>query len=465
VTHAVLIVEDEMIFAKNLAVFLTRNGYEVCRAESAEEGLKQLSEFRPEVVVLDFNLPGMNGLEMMEELRRRDARVKVIVITGQGNEQIAVDAMKAGAFDYLTKPVALGKLKIVLEKAVGQERLEDELAYYRKKAATGSDLNGLRGESAPMLALKSMIRQTLAAESSLTDADPAAVLITGETGSGKELVARALHFEGPRRDRPFVEFNRSAIPLQLVEAELFGYERGAFTDAKNRKPGLIETAEGGTLFLDEIGDIDLSLQVKLLTLLENKMVRRLGSVRESRANVRILTATNKPLELMVREGKFRADLYFRLRIVHLQVPSLRERGDDIVLLAQYFLDLHRNRYRKPQLRFGDEALARMRAYPWPGNVRELRNMIEQCVIMARSDMIGAEHLHLTPPDDFVTAAASVLPGPLPPQGVNLAQFERDLVAKALTQSNWNVTHAARLLGISRDTLRYRMEKFQLGRRS
>jgi DNA-binding NtrC family response regulator len=373
--------------------------------------------------------------------------------------------MKAGALDYLTKPIALGKLKIVLEKAVGQERLEEELAYYRKKAATGSDLKSLRGESAPMQALKARIRQTLAAESSLTDADPAAVLITGETGSGKELVARALHFEGPRRNQPFVEFNCSAIPLHLVEAELFGYERGAFTDAKNRKPGLIETAEGGTLFMDEIGDIDLALQAKLLTLLENKMVRRLGSVRENRANVRIITATNKPLESLVREGKFRSDLFFRLRIVHLQMPSLRERDDDILLLAQYFLDLHRTRYRRPDLRFNAGALAVLRNYHWPGNVRELRNVIEQVVIMAREDVIGPELLHLTPTDDFNSSVPGTALTLLPPQGVNLAQFEKDLVAQALDQANWNVTQAAKLLGISRDTLRYRIEKFQLARPS
>ncbi len=458
-THPVLIVEDEVTFAKNLAVYLSRYDYEVCRAESAEEGFEQLTTFRPEVVLLDFNLPGINGLEMMQELRRRDPQVRVIVITGHGSEQIAVDAMKAGAFDYLTKPVSLNKIKLVLEKAVSQERLEEELAYYRKKAATGSDLESLLGQSPPMLALKSTIRQALTAESSLTDADPPAVLITGETGSGKELVARALHFEGPRRNQPFVEFNCSAIPLHLVEAELFGYERGAFTDAKDRKPGLIETAEGGTLFLDEIGDIDLSMQVKLLTLLENKMVRRLGSVRENRANVRILTATNKPLESLVRDGKFRSDLYFRLRIVHLQVPSLRERGDDVLLLAEHFLALHRRRYQKPELEFSPEALAVMRGYAWPGNVRELRNAIEQAVIMARSDVIGPEHLHLTRID---TAMEPALP---PTEGVTLVQMERDLVAKALDKANWNVTLAAKLLGISRDTLRYRIEKFQLARHS
>ena len=455
--HAILIIDDEATFAKNLATYLSRQGYEVCRVETAEEGLEQLTAFRPAVVLLDFNLPGINGLQMLAEMRQRESHVKVILITGQGSEQIAVDAMKAGAFDYLTKPVALGKLKIILEKMLGQERLEEELAYYRSKVAAGSDLDSLLGESAPMRAVKEMIRRTVAADSALTDAQPAAVLITGETGTGKELVARALHFEGPRRNRPFVEFNCSAIPLHLVEAELFGYERGAFTDAKQRKPGLIETAEGGTLFLDEIGDIDPSLQVKLLTLLENKMVRRLGSVREQKADVRIITATNKPLEHLVAEGKFRADLFFRLRIIHLHLPPLRERGRDIILLAEHFLRVHRTRYQKPELHFSAAALEALQRHRWPGNVRELRNVIEQTVIMAQHDVIGPEQLHLAPGTERDDAA------PVVGDADQLALAERDLVTRALNQANWNVTHAAKILGVSRDTLRYRMEKFQLSR--
>jgi two-component system, NtrC family, response regulator AtoC len=273
-------------------------------------------------------------------------------------------------------------------------------------------------------------------------------------------VARALHFEGPRRDRPFVEFNCSNIPLQLLEAELFGYERGAFTDAKERKPGLIETAEGGTLFLDEIGDIDLAFQVKLLTLLENKLVRRLGSVREHKANVRIITATNKPLEQMVREGKFRSDLFFRLRIVELRVPPLRDRGADVALLAQHYLALHGARYRKPGLHFTPAALARLQAHRWPGNVRELRNMIEQCVIMARSAAIGPEQLSLSAgveagaEDGLPEAARTDADG-----SMNLTQVERDLVLRALNDAGWNITQAAKVLGVSRDTLRYRIEKF------
>ncbi|MFO1414560.1 MAG: sigma-54 dependent transcriptional regulator [Burkholderiales bacterium] len=451
----VLIVDDEVTFGRNLATFLTRNGYEVSRVESAEEGLAQINAFRPAVVLLDFNLPGMDGLQMLAEIRKRDRRIKVILVTGQGSEQVAVDAMKAGAHDYLTKPVVLGKLKLVLEKASGQDRLEEELNYYRARESSGSGLANLVGESAPMQALKGEVRDVVEADAALTDADPPAVLVTGETGAGKELVARALHFEGPRRDRPFLEFNCANLPLHLVEAELFGYERGAFTDAKERKQGLIETAEGGTLFLDEIGDIDPSLQVKLLKLIENKMVRRLGSVREQKANVRIVTATNKPLERMVREGTFRSDLFYRLRIVHLKVPPLRERGDDILLLARHFLALHGARYRKPGLEFTPEACARLRAYAWPGNVRELKNLVEQCVIMARGTRVDVEHLNLpvegAVDDDAAPAAAGG-------DALNLSQAERDLVERALRESGWNITQAAKLLGVTRDTLRYRIEK-------
>jgi DNA-binding NtrC family response regulator len=458
VPYPVLIVDDEVTFARNIATFLTRNGYEVSRVESAEEGLEQINAFRPAVVLLDFNLPGMDGLQMLAEIRRRDRRIKVILVTGQGSEQVAVDAMKAGAHDYLTKPVVLGKLKLVLEKASGQERLEDELNYYRARESSGSGLANIVGESGPILALKGEIRHVVAADVSLIDADPPAVLITGETGAGKELVARALHFEGPRRDRPFLEFNCANLPLHLVEAELFGYERGAFTDAKERKQGLIETAEGGTLFLDEIGDIEPSLQVKLLKLIENKMVRRLGSVREQKANVRIVTATNKPLERMVREGTFRSDLFYRLRIVHLRVPPLRERGEDILRLARHFLALHGARYRKPDLAYTSEACERLRAYDWPGNVRELKNLLEQCVIMARGGRVDAEHLNLPLGDK---AADPAVPGAAAGDArdpLNLSQVERDLVERALRESGWNITQAAKLLGVTRDTLRYRIEK-------
>ena len=282
-----------------------------------------------------------------------------------------------------------------------------------------------------------------------------------------------MHFEGRRCDAPFVELNCSTIPGELLEAELFGYERGAFTDAKQRKLGLIEAATGGTLFLDEIGDIDARVQVKLLKLLEDRTVRRIGSLREQKANIRIVTATNRDLEQAVREGAFRADLLFRLRIVHFELPPLRARGDDVSLLAAHYLELQRRRYRKPGLAFSGEALAAMLRYGWPGNVRELRNVIEQAVIMASGPSIGATLLRLTSTlapqvsiDDSYAAAAdtraSENDGVAAADGTfNLAGAERELLVRALAETRGNVTQAARLLGVSRDTLRYRIEKYAL----
>ena len=463
---SVLIIEDETILAKNIATYLRRLNHEVRHAETGELGLALAESERPDVVILDYNLPGIDGLESLTRILAIDPGIKIIMATGQGSEQLAVDAMKAGAYDYLTKPLVLGKLKLVLDKIIGELRVSQELDYYRRKEAGEGGIEQLIGESTPMLLLKGLIAQVLEAERRLTDADPPAVLVTGETGAGKELVARALHFAGPRRAKPFIEVNCSSIPANLLEAELFGYERGAFTDAKERKLGLIEAAEGDTLFLDEIGEIDPALQSKLLKLLEDKRVRRLGAVRENKVDVRIVTATNRDLEQQIRDGKFRADLYFRLRIVQLEVPPLRDRGSDIIKLAEHFLALHRARYGKAQLRFTPEVLATIAAYAWPGNVRELRNAIEQSVIMARSDALYPSELSFS--SDLRTSATipprAAIPlstATIPPGGLNLNEVERTLLVQALERSGGNVSKAARLLGVSRDTLRYRIDKFQL----
>ena len=468
-----LIIEDETILAKNIATYLRRLNHDVSLAESGEIGLALVESEQPDVVVLDYNLPGMDGLELLARIRAVNPKIRTIMATGQGNEQIAVDAMKAGAYDYLTKPLVLGKLKMVLDKIVGEARVGQELDYYRRKEAGEGGIEQLIGESTPMLILKGLISQVVEAERCLKDAEPPAVLVTGETGAGKELVARALHYAGPRRAKPFIEVNCSSIPANLLEAELFGYERGAFTDAKERKLGLIEAAEGGTLFLDEIGEIDLALQAKLLKLLEDKRVRRLGSVRENKVDVRIVTATNRNLEQQIRDGKFRADLYFRLRIVQLEVPPLRVRGSDISLLAEHFLATHRARYGKPNLRFSAEVLAAFSAYAWPGNVREMRNAIEQSVILARSDTLYSSDLRFSgdlssmpavPLTTTMQLPAVQNPVPIttiPPGGLKLDEVERSLVVQALERCGGNVSKAARLLGISRDTMRYRIDKYQL----
>jgi two-component system, NtrC family, response regulator AtoC len=459
---AILIVEDEVTLAKNLKIYLLRYGFDVKAVSSGEEALREFDEYKPDALLLDFNLPQMSGLEVLSKVRQKDPHVKVVMITGHGNEQIAVDAMKAGAYDYMTKPIELGKVKLVLDKALSEEKLEGALSYYQKKAA--EEIDDMLGDSAPMLALKDKINHLLQAEMHISDGNSPAVLITGETGTGKELVARALHFNGPRKDKPFIELNCASIPAQLLEAELFGYERGAFTDARQRKLGLAEAAEGGTLFLDEIGDLDFSIQAKLLKLLEDKQVRRLGSVRDQPVNVRILAATNQDLEKLVNEGKFRSDLFFRLRIIHLQLPPLRVRDDDSIKLAQHFLEKHCARYGK-RMSFDPSAVQAIRNYTWPGNVRELRNAMEQVVLMARGDTVSGEQLPMTHGLHASSPETSHILHPALAATNNstmsLEQVEREMLMSALSQSTWNVTRAAKMLGVSRDTLRYRIEKYNL----
>ena len=461
--HAVLIIDDEATLAKNMKAYLERQGFDADIAGSAEDGLARLDAFQPDVVLLDYHLPGMDGLEALGRIQARDRGIRVVMLTGHASVRMAVDAMKAGAYDYLNKPVVLSELKLLLERALGDGRLQQELSYYRKQEAGKGGLEQLLGESPPMRKLKGTLEQVLDAGRRLADAELPAALITGETGAGKELVARALHFGGVRAGKPFIELNCASIPAQLVESELFGYERGAFTDARGRKAGLVEAAHGGTLFLDEIGDMELGLQGKLLKLLEEKTLRRLGSLRELRVDVRVVAATNRPLEQLVREGKFRSDLFFRLRGVQLAVPPLRERGDDVLLLARHFLQLAAARYGKRGLRLSAPAEAALLSYNWPGNVRELRNVIEEAVLLARSDLIAPEQLSFcaslgtaSAPGGEAAALADI-----PEGGINLEEVERGLVLQALQRTGWNVTRAARLLGLTRDTLRYRMEKFSL----
>ena len=465
-TRSILLIEDETTLAKNICAYLLRYDYEIRIAASAEAGLLELDSFKPDIVVLDFNLPGMNGVEALAKIRAIDRQIKVIMITAHGSIDLAVQAMQAGAYHFITKPIALSKLRIILEKAVSDERRDQALSYYQHRAGGGTDLANLLGESAAMHSLRRKLGQILEAEQALQDSDAPAVLICGETGTGKELVARALHFNGPRRDKPFVEINCAAIHSQLLESELFGHERGAFTDAHERKFGLFETADGGTLFLDEIGDMDLALQARVLKTLEEKNVRRLGSTRDQHIDVRVVAATHRPLEKLVREGKFRSDLYFRLRIIQIEVPPLRARGDDALYLARHFLALHGARYGRANMGFDPAAEERLRSHSWPGNVRELRNIVEQAVLLSTSPIIDAEHLSLCSSRMLPDAEDSAPPeaddaATFPQQGVQLAEVERDLLLRALHHTDWNVTQAARLLGLSRDTMRYRIDKFAL----
>jgi two-component system, NtrC family, response regulator AtoC len=452
---AVLIIEDEEVLGRNILQYLLRAGFEAQLAATAIQGLALYESMQPDVVVLDYHLPDLDGLQTLQRLRALDAQARVVMLTGHGSVELAVQAMRAGSLDFLTKPVSLGQLKLRLEQAISHAHKDSALHYYRERDAQIAVLPGLIGESAPMLALRRTLAQLLAAEANLRDADAPAVLVLGETGAGKEVVARALHDGGPRRGKPFVELNCAALPATLLESELFGHERGAFTDARERKLGLVETAEGGTLFLDEIGDMDIALQSKLLKLLEEKTVRRLGSVREQQVSVRVVAATHQPLEALVQAGRFRADLYYRLCVVQLHLPALRERGTDILLLARHFIALHAARYGKAPPLLTPRAEAALLAHPWPGNVRELRNVLEQAVLLSNSASLDVAQLGLAA---FTSARAQVDAATAP---ASLPEVERKALLQALQSNGWNVSRAARALGISRDTLRYRIDKHGL----
>ncbi|MGH6637440.1 MAG: sigma-54-dependent transcriptional regulator [Polaromonas sp.] len=455
-----LVIEDEAALAKNMARYFQQLHHTVEVAHDGPSGIRAAQRLMPDVAIVDYQLPGLDGLEVIRALRRNDEQVRAVMVSGHASVSVAVDAMKAGSFDLLTKPVSLSSLKTVVDRALAETGSLRTLDYYQRREAEASGLNLLVGESAPMRALRELIR-TIAAHEPTDQSPVPPILILGETGSGKELVARACHFAGPRAGAAFVEINCAALPVHLLEGELFGYEKGAFTDAQARKIGLIEAADGGTLLLDEIGALDLALQAKLLRVLENLRVRRLGALQDRQVNVRIIAATNQDLDALVQAGKFRSDLLYRLRVFQINIPPLRARGDDVWLLAQRFAALLAQRYGKPAPQLDASAEAALRQHSWPGNVRELRNLIERSVLLCRGDRISSSDLALT-----VVPPAIVSQEPAAAGAAGLAQLdelERAYLVRALTQTGWNVAKAARQLDISRDTLRYRMDKHGLQR--
>jgi len=463
---SVLVVDDERTLARSIKAYLSESGYDAEVAGDAEHALDLLPTVRPDVVFADLRLPGMSGITLMQRIHEFDKAIPVIIMTAFGTIEGAVEAVKLGAFDYLKKPVDLEELKLLADRARETSLLKHELSYHRKRAAADLHFAQLVGESAPMRAVLDRARQIAALE------DTPPVLITGETGTGKGLLARTIHASGRLAGKPFIELTCTALPANLIEAELFGYERGAFTDAKESKIGLFEAAEGGTLFLDEVGDVEISLQGKLLRAVEEGVVRRVGGLRDRKVKVHIIAATNRDLERDAQTGAFRKDLFFRLAVIVLHLPPLRERGQDILLLADRFLARFTAKYGKDVRRIDPEAREAMLAYPWPGNVRELSHVIERAVLWSQSTTLEASHLSLMSPvpapsgprteaaDEGTTASDRDMPS-LPPDGVELSQWERSLIEQALRESGGNQTKAAQRLGISRDTLRYRLKKFGL----
>lgn len=386
----VLIVEGKVDGKRSLRSYLMKITYDVYHADSVDSALKAYAQFRPAVVLVDGELPGVDSVALMTKLRHIDTSIPIVMLACPNAADAAGRSMKIGAADYIVKPASPAELTRLIDRLIQLCPIANVPTFVQKPQTPGVTLDTWIGESQALRSLKTTVTQFIRAERTRTHNEAPAVLITGETGTGKKLIARALHFSGTRATKPFVEINCASIPTHVLESKLFGYERGAFTDAKERKQGLVESADGGTLFLDEISEISPALQVKLLKLLEQKCVRRLGAVREHQANVRIVAATHRDLGKMVQDGLFRAELYYRLRIVQVNAPTLRERGDDILVLARHFMAVQGERYGRSRLNLDAAAERLLRAHTWPGNVRELRNAMEQAVLLTRSNTMTAD---------------------------------------------------------------------------
>jgi two-component system, NtrC family, response regulator AtoC len=446
----ILLVEDEVLFAKAVVKRLQKAGFECEHAESLQDARLLVKQFEPDMALLDMRLPDGNGLDLLSDFVARN--INTIVMTAFGDVSDAVNAIKLGAIDYLKKPIDLEELLLIIQKNEKTTDLQTSLDYSRQRDTIVNESVQLIGESAAMQSVRQQITR-IAQLSALSDAVQPTVLITGETGTGKDVVARYLHAHCVNHEKPFVHVDCASLPAELIESELFGHEKGAFTNAVASRPGLIESAEDGTLFLDEIGELPLGLQAKLLNVLERRMVRRLGSTKERPVQARIIAATNRDLYQMSSEGRFRSDLYYRLNVITMQMPPLRDRGQDVLLLANYFRQMTEKRYALPHHEFSPLALMAIQAYHWPGNVREMRHQISRAVLMCAQAMISEHDLGL--PQMTAVNGNPVVQGDTP---VTLDGAEKLMLLNALEQSRNNVSKAARLLGITRMTMRYRMDK-------
>ena len=449
----ILVVENEDNMRRVLTALLRRNGYKTLEAGDGEAALELLSSERVDAVLSDLKMPRMNGLELVQHMRTRFRPIPVILLTAYGTIGSAVEALKQGAFDYLTKPFDPDEIRQVLAKAVRTRLLEESETIVD---AEEDPIQLLMGESAALAGVKRMLVRVAPT--------PATALITGESGTGKELVARGLHLLSPRREQAFVKINCAAIPEALLESELFGYEKGAFTGAAARKPGRFELADGGTLFLDEIGEMPLAAQPKLLRAIQEGCFYRVGGTRTITVDVRLVVATNRDLKREVKEGRFREDLFYRLNVVPIQLPPLRERREDIPVLARLFVERFARHLKRPVKDIEPDAIEALVAHAWPGNIRELENVIERCVLFSEQPTISRQDL---PPELLAEAGKSTAPGKAPPLRERVRsetrRIERAVILEALEATHGNITKAARRLGISRRGLQLKMKELEIQR--
>jgi two-component system response regulator AtoC len=452
----VLIVEDESLIRWSLRQKFEERGFAVFEAEDGNRALDLIREEPFDLIMLDYKLPDITGLDVLQGVQASAQEAIVIMMTAYSTVETAVEAIKLGAYDYVAKPFRMDELMVTVDKALETTKLRREVRELRRHLEQQFGIDSIIGRHPSMLRLYEMVRR-------IARTGVSTVFLYGETGTGKDLVARVIHHTSDRTANPFINVTCTALSESLLESELFGHERGAFTDAKMQKKGLLEMADGGTVFLDEVGDMPAALQAKLLRFLEERKFRRVGGTKEIGVDVRIIGATNRDLEKAIEQGQFRRDLMYRLNVVTIVLPPLRARGEDVVLLTNHFVARFSQEFKKPVTRLKDEAYDKLRGYSWPGNVRELRNVIERAVLLCEGDTIEPEDLVLGrsehPPWEWNIEGVV-----LPPEGFDfdkLRKLEKRLLEQALEQTNSNQTQAARLLNLSRDRLRYRLQKHGL----
>jgi len=460
VKSVILLVDDQDTIRFFLEKTLTQEGYEAVTARTGAEAIEKTRQVMPDLVLLDLKLPDLDGLEVLRRIKEIFPEIAVIMITAFGDIETAVTAMKHGAYDFVSKPINLDQLLLVIRKGLESERLNREVLQLKRQMDPELGFDYILGDSPAMKRVYEIVQQ-------VAKSDTTTVLIEGESGVGKEMVARLIHRFSARAEKPFMDINCASLPEQLLESELFGYEKGAFTDAKQQKQGLLELANRGSLFLDEIGEMSLTIQVKLLRVLERMEFRRLGGTQDISVSVRVISATNRDLQKEVDEGRFRADLFYRLKVVPLYIAPLRERKEDLLKFVNYFVNTFNAKFNKHFENIGDEARGMLLAYPWPGNIRELKNVIERVVLLENGDTIRPDMLPFAAARSDETSLGrridALLAQPIPDSGIDfesvVTDLERELILKASEQASWNQSRTARLLNMKRDKLRYRMKNF------
>ncbi|HWP91573.1 MAG TPA: sigma-54 dependent transcriptional regulator [Thermodesulfobacteriota bacterium] len=455
----ILIIDDEKLLAKQLEKALSQEGYSIISAFTGEEGIEFAKKENPDLVLLDLKLPDASGIDVLQNLVKLDPAPATIMMTAHANVEVAVSAIKLGAYDFIEKPFLVDKLKIIVRNALNTVELRSNLSAVTMREHEKYGFNALVGQSEARKEIIDLFQK-------LADTDPKTILITGESGTGKGLAAKILHLNGVRAEKPFIEVNCAAIPETLLESELFGYEAGAFTDAKKMKKGIFELADRGTIFLDEIGDMSLTLQAKLVKVIEERTFRRIGGTRDIVVDVRVIAATNKDIKDLINKKLFREDLYHRLNVISFEMPPLRQRKEDILILADYFVEYFNQDLHRKITHIPEEVKEAFLNYNWPGNVRELRSTIERAVLLSEGEELNPRYIRLEEDEgDKKVVKVEKSDGKMileiPLEDLSLTKVEESVIKEALDLNEWNQTRTAEMLGITREVLRYRMKKMGL----